>query len=173
MSRILSFQKVDDYLRDLATKHVDIKDYCSTSVEELASKIGSVDGVVSPILVFYDYFCKLEGNAQRTFNNRSIAFSILYSGVKIDDFVGQREAKEKSEEIGLEVLSRINVQSKMPNIGWIYNNFDKNTANFDEVDLEGQDGFCGMEFHFDLKTLEPLIVNPDKWIDGNIFCTNK
>jgi len=40
----------------------------------------------------------------------------------------------------------------------------------DEVISEGSDGFYGMEFHFDLKTLEPLVVNPAKWSDGEIFC---
>jgi hypothetical protein len=43
----------------------------------------------------------------------------------------------------------------MPTIGWLYNNFDK-IATIEEVIAEGQDGFYGMEFHFDLKTLEPL-----------------
>ncbi len=171
MARVLSFQKVDDFFKDLATKHVDIKDYCSTSVEELANKIASVDGVKPPILVFFDYYGKLEGGTQRTFNNRSLAFSILYTGIKADDYPGQREAITKSEEIGLEVLSRINIQSQMPDIGWLYNNFDKNTVTMDEVISEGQDGFYGMEFHFDLKTLEPLVVNPAKWSDGDIFCS--
>jgi hypothetical protein len=41
----------------------------------------------------------------------------------------------------------------------------------EEVIAEGQDGFYGMEFHFDLKTLEPLVVDPAKWTDGAIFCT--
>jgi hypothetical protein len=99
-----------------------------------------------------------------------LAFSILYTGVAVDDFPGQRTAITNAEEIGLEVLSRINVQSKMQDIGWLYNNFDKNTANWDEVISEGSDGFYGMEFHFELKTLEPLVVNPAKWSDGNLFC---
>lgn len=169
--RVLSFSKVDDYFRELATKHVDISDYCGTSAEELASKIGSVAGLQSPFLVFYDYFGKLEGKEQRTFNTRSLAFSVLYSGVAPDDFPAQRTAVNNAEEIGLEVLSRINVQSKMPNIGWLYNNFDKNTVTMDEVIAEESEGFYGMEFHFDLKTLEPLVVTPAKWSDGNIFCT--
>jgi hypothetical protein len=38
----------------------------------------------------------------------------------------------------------------MPTIGWLYNNFDKNSVTI-EVIAEGQDGFYGMEFHFDLK----------------------
>lgn len=171
MARVLSFSKVDDFFKDLANKHVDINDYCSTSVEELAGKIGSVAGIQSPILVFFDYFGKLSGTDQRTFNNRSLAFSILFNKVQADDFPAQRTAVDTAEEIGLEILSRINIQSKMPDIGWLYNNFDKNTVTMEEVIAEGQDGFYGMEFHFDLKTIEPLIVNPTKWSDGNIFCT--
>lgn len=171
MARVLSFSKVDSYFKDLADKHVDIKDYCSTSPQELADKIQSVDGIVSPILIFFDYYCKLSGKEQRTFNNRSLAFSIMYSGIKPDDFSGQRMAKDNAEEIGLEVLSRINVQSKMPDIGWLYNNFEKESATYDELVAEGSDSYYGMEFHFDLKTLEPLVVNPEKWSDGNIFCT--
>lgn len=171
MARVLSFSKVDDYFKELATKHLDIKDYCGTSPEEFASKIGSVAGLKTPMLVFFDYFGKLEGKEQRTFNNRSLAFSILFTGVKADDFPGQRTAVNNAEEIGLEVLSRINVQSKMPDIGWLYNNFDKNTVTMDEVIAEGSDGFYGMEFHFDLKTVEPLVVTPTKWSDGDIFCT--
>lgn len=170
MARVLSFSKVDDYFKDLANKHVDIKDYCSTSPQELADKIQSVDGIMSPILIFFDYYCKLSGKEQRTFNNRSLAFSIMYSGIKPDDFSGQRMAKDNAEEIGLEVLSRIKVQSNMPDIGWLYNNFEKDSVTYDELIASGVDSFYGMEFHFDLKTLEPLVVTPEKWSDGNIFC---
>ena len=170
MARILSFNKVDDFFKELATKHVDIKDYCSTSVQEFANKIASVEGMQSPLLVFFDYYGHLEGKEQRTFNNRSLAFSILYTGVAADDYPGQRTAIDNAEEIGLEVLSRINVQSKMPDIGWLYNNFDKNSVTMDEVISEGSDGFYGMEFHFDLKVLESLIVTHSKWSDGDIFC---
>jgi hypothetical protein len=172
MERILSFKKVDDYFSELANKHVDIKDYCSTSAEELASKMASVAGLQSPSLVFFDYYGKLSGSEQRTFNNRSLAFSILFTKVKQDDYPAQRLAVSNAEQIGLEVLSRINIQSKMPTIGWLYNNFDKDSVTYDEVLSEGQDGFYGMEFHFDLKVLEPLVVDPDKWSDGNIFCDN-
>nr|WP_315245182.1 hypothetical protein [uncultured Flavobacterium sp.] len=170
MERILSYKKVDDYFSELATKHVDINDYCGASPLELAEKMSSVDGIVSPILVFFDYKGKLSGNQQRTFNTRSLAFSILYSGITADDIPGQMTAKTNAEEIGLEVLSRINVQSKMPDIGWLYNNFEKESVVFFEVSPEGVDSFYGMEFHFDLKTIEPLMVTKTKWTDGDIFC---
>lgn len=170
MSRPLSFQKVDDFFKDLATKHVDIKDYCGTSALELSDKIASVEGVKSPILVFFKYLGKLSGNDQRTFNNRSLAFSIVYSGIKTDDYVGQNLAKTNAEEIGLEVLSRINVFSKMPESDWLYKNFEKDTATYTEVEAENIDGFWGQEFHFELKTIEPLVVTKAKWSDGDIFC---
>jgi hypothetical protein len=169
MERILSFKKVDAFFKGLAKKHVDINDYCGTSVNELADKLASVEGIKAPILVFFDYSGKMNGNEQRTFNNRSLAFSILYPGIKSDQFEEQNTAIDQAEEIGLEVLSRINVQSKMPDIGWLYNNFNKESALMMEVKSEGQDGFYGMEFHFELKTLEPLIVDPDKWTDGDLF----
>lgn len=171
MDRILSFNKVDDYFRELADKHVDIKDYCGTSLQELASKVDSVAGIQSPMLLFYDYFGKLEGKEQRTFNSRSLGFSILFAGVQADDFPEQQNAVTAAEKIGLEVLSRINIQSKMPDIGWLYNNLDKNTITMTQILAEGSDAFYGMEFHFELKTLEPLVVTPEKWSDGNIFCT--
>lgn len=172
MERLLSLKKVDDFFKEIAQKHVDIKDYCGTSAQELAEKIASVEGLQSPSLVFFKYIGKLSGNDQRTFNNRSLAFSVLYTGIAVDDYDGKTLAKTNAEEIGLEVLSRINVFSKMPESGWLYKNFDKETATYSEVESEGQDGFYGQEFHFDLKTLEPLIVTPDKWTDGDIFCSS-
>lgn len=172
MARVLSYKKVDNFFKELANKHVDIKDYCGTSVNKLAEKIASTTGFQSPGLVFFNYLGKLEGNQQRTFNNRSLAFSILYTKVPADDFEAQENAIDDAEEIGLEVLSRINVYSKMPESDWLYNNFDKNSVTFNEVISEGSDGYYGMEFHFDLKVLEPLIVVPEKWSDGNIFCTS-
>jgi hypothetical protein len=99
-----------------------------------------------------------------------LAFSILYSGVAPDDYVAQREAVNNAEMIGLEVLSRINIESKMQSSGWLYNNFIKESVHYEELKFEKIDGYFGMEFHFDLKVLEPLVVDKAKWSDGDIFC---
>jgi hypothetical protein len=64
MARVLSFSKVDAYFQELADKHIDIKDYCSTSIEELANKMATVAGI-QPYFSFFDYFGKLSGNEQR------------------------------------------------------------------------------------------------------------
>lgn len=172
MNRILDYKSVDSFFRNLAEKHIDIKDYCGTSVLELVEKIDSTDGVGSPILVFFNYTCKLSGNAQRTFNSRSISFSILYPGIPLDNFQQILEAKSNAEIIGLEILSRIHVESKKPEIGWLYNNFEKDSVTYIEVDAETAGDLVGMDFNFDLKTIEPLIVTPEKWTDGGNFCVS-
>lgn len=170
MARVLSFKIVNDYFEDLANKHVDINDFVGTSPLELANKADSVDGLKTT-LVFYDYYGKLSGNDQRTFNSRKISFSIVETGVQVDDFPAQDIAIDKCEAIGLEVLSRINIWSKMPQSGWLYKNFDKESVSMEQVRSEGSEGFWGMDFTFELKTLEPLVVDPAKWSDGDVFCT--
>lgn len=170
MERILSYKKVNDYLQQLAQKHVDIQDFCGTSIDELESKINSTLGLLSPALVFINISSKLSGNTQRTFNQRSIFFSIVISGIKQDDFQGRIDAVSLSEQIGLEVLSRIEYDSKIESSGWLYKNFLKESVSFSEFDPKGAEGFVGMDFNFDLKTLEPLIVDPAKWTDGNAIC---
>lgn len=171
MERDLDYKKVDEFFKGLSEKHVDIKDYCGTSVAELAAKADSVEGIKYPILVFYKYSGRLNGNQNQTLNNRTLSFSILYGGIDIDDAAAILDAKTNAEIIGLEVMSRINVQSKMQDIGWLYNNVDKNTITYEEVDPETSEDLVGMDFNFELKTTEPLVVTPSKWTDGAIFCT--
>ncbi|UOX35323.1 hypothetical protein LXD69_07330 [Flavobacterium sediminilitoris] len=171
MDRILSYTKVDDYFKSLANKHLDINDYIGTSTTELDSRMSSVDGIASPFLCLFNYQGKLSGNMQRTFNDRTLSFSICFTGIEAEDFPAQKAAINAAEVIGLEILSRINVESKNPAIGWLYDNFQKDTVHYSEIELDKAEGFFGMEFHFDLKNSEPLVVTPDKWSDGDQFCT--
>lgn len=170
MERILSYEKIDAYLANLSALNVDIKDYCGTDPDELADKMDSIAGLDTPALIFFNYQCRLEGPQQRTFNVRTISFSIIIKGVQSDDYVGKKVATGKAEKIGLEVLSRINVDSKRTVINWLYTNFIKESVRMEEIESQGSDGYIGMEFSFDLKVQEPLIVNPDRWTDGADFC---
>lgn len=170
MERVLSFEKVDQYLASLAQKHVDINDYCSTSLLELQEKITSAAGISSPILVFFDYKWKLDGTPQRTFNTRTISFAVQFDKVPADDFVAQRNAINNAEKIGLELFSRIHIDSFNESIGWLYKNFIKESAHAVPSEPEGPDGYWGMDFHFDLKVPEPLTPDSEKWSDGNQFC---
>jgi len=170
MDRILSYQEVENYLSELADKNVDLRDFCGASREELDNKVASVAGFGSPGLVFFGYRWKLSGNKQRTHNTRTISFAILISGVPPDDYAAQTIAISEAEAIGLEVLSRIYQDSHRQDVGWLYDNFDKESVIGEDIPSMGQDGLCGMEFSFDLKVSEPLVVTHDKWSDGNLFC---
>lgn len=170
MERVLTYKLVREYLESLATKHMEINDFCGMSVQQLADKISSTAGINSPIMVFFGYQWKLDGNNQRAFNTRSLSFSILYNNIKNDDFEAQEIAENNAERIGLEVLSRIHIDSLMPETGWLYKNFLKESVIGRLLEREGADGFYGMEFHFDLKVLETLMVTKDMWTDGDRFC---
>lgn len=169
--RQLSYKKIDEYFQDVAVKNVDILDYCGTSINELANKIGSHNGILSPILILFNIQNKLSGNQQRTLNNRTISFTIAFAGVDPNDYVAQVKAVDDAETIGLQVLSRINIDSKGKKVDWLYNNFDPNTVHFMEFEAETAEGLFGCEFHFDLKNPEPLLVDPEKWSDGDDYCT--
>lgn len=171
MARVMSFLDATALFKDIAEKSIHIKDYVGPSITELKDKMSSVDGIQSPFLCLFGYRGALQGNTQRTANNKSLAFSILYSGIDSMNFYGQDEAVSSAETIGLKVISRINILSKMPDIPWLYNNFDSNSVRYDQLRGEEAEGFYGMEFFFDLKIQEPLIVDPEDWSDGGIFCT--
>lgn len=168
--RNLSYTKIDEYFQNLAEKNKHIKDYCGTSLSELQVKLTSHGGVLSPILILFRIHNKLAGNKQRTFNNRTISFTIAFAGINTEDFTAQKKAIDDAEAIGLQVLSRINIESKMPG-HWLYDNFDVNTAWFEDFEAEEAEGLFGSEFHFDLKVPEPLLVDPEDWTDGGQFCT--
>lgn len=170
VERILSFKKVSDYLEGLSNKNHDIKSFFGDNPQLLDDALGSVEGMKGPALSFYGYKWSMSGNNQRTFNTRSLSFAIIIAGVKPEDYAGQDDAIEKAESIGLEVLSRIYQDSLRPEINWLYNNFEKESVSGVPVRLEKDEGLFGMDFSFNLKVSEPLVVDKSKWSDGDLFC---
>ena len=168
--RILNYNIVKEYFNYLATNHKNINSFVGYSAEELATELRKIKGLPDPILVLYNYEGKLDGNNQRTFANRTISFAILKQVEKVDDFTVQYQAIADCEELGLSVLSRIHYDSKGKKIEWLYNNFIKDSVRFNEVKYKSSEGLFGMEFSFDLKTLEPLSIVADDWEDIESVC---
>lgn len=169
--RELTYKGIKDYLQLLANSHIDIKEFIGGSADELENKLASFDSAESPFLFFYEYKNKLSGTTQRTFNQKTISFGICFSQVDANDYEAQTDAINACEIIGLEVLSRINLDSQGQSVKWLYNNFIKESAWFEPFEGEEFAGLYGMDFHFDLKVPEPLVVTPNKWTDGNTVCT--
>ncbi len=171
MARTMTYLDSTDFFKDIVAKSVHLKDYIGPSEAELRDRMSTVDGIKSPFLCYFNYSSKLLGNKQRTLTDKTLGFSILFSGIDAMDFQAQNVAISEAENIGIKVLSRINISSKMPTIPWLYNNFEQSTVRFETLYGEEAEGFFGMEFFFDLQLPEPLIVDPADWTDGNIFCT--
>lgn len=170
MQRLMTFTALEDYFQSLAEKHLEIKDFCGTSKTELANKIGSHNGIETPILILFSVSSALSGNEQRTFNTREIAFAVVYVMNDFNDIEKVKENKTLAEGIGLDILSRINIESKMPEKEWLYNNFLKETVRYNEFEMQESIGLCGMEFFFSLKLPEKLTVDKEVWTDGDTFC---
>lgn len=166
----MSKQKVSNYLRDLTDKNVDLTHFVGGDPQELADLLDSDKGPEGVILCFYGYRWKLDGNAQRTFNDRTIHFSILVAGVDIEDYLAQDAAITQAEAIGLEVLSRIYQDSHRPAMGWLYQNIKKDAVIGEEIRPEKTEDLVGMDFIFEIRVQEPLVVDKAKWSDGSIFC---
>ncbi len=170
LNRQLTYQKLADYMKALADNHTAINSFISYSEKELATEMRKRQALTYPALVLFGYSGKLDGNKQRTFAERSIAFAIVSKVNKRDDFQAQYQAINDAEQIGLSILSRINYDSKQPVMEWLYNAFDKNSVRFSEITGRETDNLFGMEFHFELKNKEPLIIDAADWADIDTTC---
>lgn len=164
------FEKVRSYLSGLVDKTDHIKKFISVSERELQSVLSKTTKVDDPFMVFFGYEGKLTGNNQRTIGTRTISFSVLYRVINPNDFAGQYEKINQAENIGLQVLSRINRDSHPSSEEtWLHNAFQKDSVKFSEVFYETAHGLFGCEFHFDLEVQNPLTADSDFWLDKD-FC---
>lgn len=170
MDRLLSKKKVSDYLAGIVEKNADLVHYVGTNKEQLLNLMNSKAGITGPVLSFYGYRWKLDGNSQRTFNTRVISFAILIAGVGIEDYEAQDEAVSLAEAIGLEVLSYIYQEAQLPETGWLYNNLSKDSITAEEIAMRDTEALFGMDFSFELRVADPLVVTKTKWTDGDRFC---
>jgi hypothetical protein len=163
--RVVTYKTIHDYFKTLGENHKTIETFVGYSPEELAVQMGKLKGFKTPMMVLFNYEGKLDGNQQRTFATRTISFAILKTVVKPDNFTEQYNAIAESEVLGLSVLSRINYDSKCKNVEWLHNNFLKESVRFNEIKFKGKEALFGMEFFFDLKTPEPLVIEENNWND--------
>lgn len=80
------------------------------------------------------------------------------------------EKFNQAENLGLQVLSRINQDSHpSSDVDWLRGSFQKNSVKFSEVTYDTANGLFGCEFHFDLEMKNPLTADNDFWLDKG-FC---
>lgn len=168
--REVSFAKINSYFKEMVSKSTVIKDYIGISNMEINNKL--VSGkyrLEDPFLVLYEYSGKLKGNQQRTLGSRDISFCILFR-CKPGDFSGQEKAIDLAEIYGLEILSRIRWDSTTHQYNWLSAFFPKDNISFSTVEYEFANGLFGMEFSFELETIDSLSLNPQLWNDEKDLC---
>ena len=168
---ILTYNELKEYLAHLATQHHGITSFVGWSRLELHNELGKLRGEKFPMLCLFEYEGKLTGNEQRTFNSRTVGFSIFSGGISTNDFAAQYSAISQAETYGLELLARINYDSnRLNSTHWLYKNFNKNTVRFEQLRASEQAMAYGMEFFFDLKVPQPFAVTAANWADLDSVC---
>lgn len=164
------FKQINDYFAALVSATNKINKFISVSDRQLQSILSSTTKVDDPFLVLFGYEGKLSGNDQRTIGTRTVSFSILYRVSDPNDFSDQYKKINLAEEIGLQVLARINQDSHpSSSVKWLHSAFQKDSVHFQEVFYQSGNGLFGCEFHFDLEVKNPLTVKSGFWTDKE-FC---
>ena len=162
---------IKNYLENLATNHHAISKFSGFSKLEMHNILGKLKGEKYPMMVLFEYQGKLSGPTQRTFATRTVGFSIFTGGIGLQDYTKQYQAIGQAEEHGLEILARINYDSKTQDgVEWLYKNFDKSEVRFEELRLSNEAGVYGMEFYFDLKVPQPFGIKTSDWNDISQVC---
>lgn len=164
------FAQINDYLAYLVASTPHIQTFVSVSDRELLNTLNKTTKANDPLLVFFGYEGKLDGNNQRTIGVRTVSFSILYRVTDANNYADQYAKINQAENIGLQVLSRI-LQDSHPNsaVSWLRNSFVKSSVRFSEVTYETANGLFGCEFHFDIEVSNLLKADSDFWTDKD-FC---
>lgn len=164
------FKQINDYFEHLVNSTNHIKKFIGVSERELQSVLASTSMVDDPFLVLFGYKGALDGNNQRTLGARTVSFSILYRVTDPNNYAGQYTKTNLAEHIGLQVLSRINQESRpTSSVKWLHGAFVKGSVHFEEVFYQTGSGLFGCEFHFDLGVKDPLTVDSGFWTDKD-FC---
>lgn len=166
----LNYKQIMDYHEALVIKHHKLESFVGFSKQEMHNSLGKLRGKKYPMLILYDYEGKLTGTLQRTFSVRTISFSILFGGIALDDYAKQYQAMANAEIYGLEILSRINFDSKKPDKVWLYNNFVKDSVVFEQARLMNEAALYGMIFSYDLRVTQAFGIKAEHWEDITDVC---
>lgn len=160
---LLDYEKLKKYMK-LRCDSCSLVDYfLGYDEQELTHYISSVGIHEKTIVVMLEYKGALSGNNQRTLSGREVRFAVLRKGG--GGFEKDTSQVAICENVGFVLLSRILYDSRFPESEWLYDNFDQDTVEFMDIRSLTVSNLIGMEFGFELKTPQPLNLNPDDWED--------
>lgn len=154
------FLEIEKYCEDMCAQTSNIKTFVPLSDRDIDNKVtGSSPG---PFFILTGYRGKLNENRQRTLNKKTLTFAILIRAAH-DHALLQRQQIDRAEWIGLNIISKIDLDSSLGNPEWLKNAFIKESVVYEEMQYENFSGLFGMEFSIDLNIKNTLKFNTEFW----------
>lgn len=154
------FLEIENYLENLVNQTDHIKTFVPLSDRDIDNKMSG--NTVGPFFVLISYKGALNENKQRTIGRRNLTFAILLKAPH-DNALVQRQKIDEAEWIGLNVLSKIDLDSQLGTPDWMKHAFIKETVHYEETQYEQFSGLFGQEFSLDLNIKNPLKYESNFW----------
>ena len=160
--RSVSHQKIIDYFECIANEHILINSFCRFNFNEIKARLRG--GVEDYILCLESHSGDITGNLQSTFNSRTVSLLVLGTA-STTDFDKQMKIMDTSEQIILDILSRIQKDAKDDSRNsptrWL-RGFDKNSVSYDAggplfINKYGYNAIITLPNH------EPLCFRSEYW----------
>jgi len=157
--RPVSHNVIKKYFQKIANEHKQIHDFSTFNLNAARERLRS--GLKTPIFLLESHSSDIEGGRTSTFNVRTVSFLIM-DHVPRNDFEREDEIKNESEQITLDILSRMHRDGNNPE-HWLYGLFDKNSVSSDTPPEFLFGDMMGYNTRLEIKNHEPLTFDPDKW----------
>ncbi|UKB81268.1 hypothetical protein [Chryseobacterium sp. MEBOG07] len=161
-----SYLNLKDYFEKLVENSTFLNSFAGYFNRELLNKEAN-DELNEPYLAIFDYSIGLKGPEQNTISVRKLTFAIIKNNVPEDDFQLQYKAIDDSEDMVLQVLSRIRNDSQNP-AHFLYNSFLKDSVSIEPVELNANSygSVCYLEF----QNNKSLQFKKESWKDIENIC---
>lgn len=154
------FLEIEQYCESMCAQTSNIGTFVPLSDRDVQNKVnGNNPG---PYFILIAYRGGLNENRQRTLSKKTLTFAILLKAPH-DDANKQREAINRAEWIGLNIMAKIDLDSINGTPDWMKNAFLKDSVVYDEMQYENFPGLFGMEFSVDLNVKNTLKYNTEFW----------
>jgi hypothetical protein len=166
--RTITHQKILDYFESISNQHISIEGFYRYHWGELQSALRNrTDGYV---LLMESHAGDLSKEGTRTFNRRTVSLLVLKAVINSDDYSGINEVLDGSEQICLDIVSRLIHDSKEAasdrnsEYRWL-RGFDPGAVNYD-VDPASPlfIDMYGYNMILELPNPEELCYEPEKWV---------
>ena len=132
MTSSATFKKIIDYLTDLGSKHVDIKDAYRFNHLEISGSLKK--GVNKSFMLIDPVEVQPSKTPVTTTHNNKCAFTILgkegVSTAKLDAYDAQNEVLDWCQAIAFEVAARITEDASNSANKWLYGAIDINSFHY-------------------------------------------